>query len=82
MAWHYHDETPIDWAGYSWSKELFPAPSVFKQWLEQQGMNFTLNLHLGRVQPPPVTPAELWQPFVRALLADVGPNLSAEALAS
>ena len=46
MAWHYHNETPIDWAGYSWSDELFPAPETFKAWLERQAMNFTLNLHL------------------------------------
>jgi alpha-glucosidase len=37
MAWHFHNESKIDWAGYSWSKELFPAPDVFKSWLQQQG---------------------------------------------
>ena len=73
MAWHYHDERKIDWAGYSWSKSLFPAPEVFKSWLEQEGMNFTLNLHLGRVQPPPVTPPEMWGPFVNGLLPNLSP---------
>ena len=30
MAWHYHNETPIDWAGYAWSKALFPNPAGFQ----------------------------------------------------
>ena len=38
------NETPIDWAGYAWSKQLFPDPQLFKAWLLRQKMNFTLNL--------------------------------------
>jgi hypothetical protein len=68
MAWHYHNETPVDWAGYGWSKALFPAPRAFAGWLEAQRMNFTLNLHLENVKPPPVTPQPAWEAFVAAVL--------------
>jgi hypothetical protein len=68
MAWHYDGGKPPAWAGYAWSPELFPAPQLFKAWVEARRMNFTLNLHLDRVQPPPITPHELWDPFVRRSL--------------
>ena len=50
MAWHYHNETQIDWGGYAWSPELFPTPSDFIDELGANNLNTVLNLHLEPVQ--------------------------------
>ena len=50
MAWHYHNETRIDWGGYTWSPELFPTPNDFLSTLEANNLNTVLNLHLQDVQ--------------------------------
>ena len=36
---------PIGWTGYSWNKSLFPEPDKFLQWLKDEHLKTTLNLH-------------------------------------
>lgn len=36
---------PIGWTGYTWNKSLFPEPDRFLQWLKEQHIKPTLNLH-------------------------------------
>jgi hypothetical protein len=50
MAWHFHNESKIDWGGYQWSPSLFPAPGNFLQWLNASKLHTVLNLHLQPVQ--------------------------------
>jgi alpha-glucosidase (family GH31 glycosyl hydrolase) len=38
-------EQPIGWTGYTWNKSLFPEPDRFLQWLKEQRIKPTLNLH-------------------------------------
>ena len=57
MAWHYHGEKPVSWAGYTWGKQLFPNPSGFLEQAAQAGLNLTLNLHLDPVDPANEDPA-------------------------
>lgn len=58
MDWHITDglalsddkkfdefEQPIGWTGYTWNKSLFPEPDRFLQWLKDQRIKPTLNLH-------------------------------------
>lgn len=58
MDWHITDglalsddkkfdefEQPIGWTGYTWNKSLFPEPDRFLQWLKEQRIKPTLNLH-------------------------------------
>ncbi|MEO8393791.1 MAG: TIM-barrel domain-containing protein, partial [Chloroflexota bacterium] len=41
MDWH----TPVTWTGYTWDRELFPDPEAFLDWVHEQGLYATLNLH-------------------------------------
>ena len=50
MAWHFHNETHIDWGGYTWSPELFPQPENFLTTLREMNLNTVLNLHLRPIQ--------------------------------
>eukprot|EP00041_Stephanoeca_diplocostata_P027855 m.775917 g.775917 ORF g.775917 m.775917 type:complete len:1031 (-) comp23260_c0_seq2:313-3405(-) len=50
MAWHFHNESHIDWGGYAWSPELFPEHTQFQSELSDRGLNTVLNLHLDPVQ--------------------------------
>jgi alpha-glucosidase (family GH31 glycosyl hydrolase) len=36
---------PIGWTGYTWNKSLFPKPDKFLQWLKDNHIRSTLNLH-------------------------------------
>ena len=48
MDWHITDIPEgfgSGWTGYSWNKELFPDPADFMNWLHEQGLAVTLNLH-------------------------------------
>ncbi len=56
MDWHITDVDPkylTGWTGYTWNKELFPDPARFLQYLHEQGLKTTLNIH----------PAEGIRPF-------------------
>ena len=48
MDWHLTDIDPrygSGWTGYTWNRDYFPDPEGFMQWLHDQGMHVTLNLH-------------------------------------
>lgn len=42
----------LGWTGYSWNKLLFPDPPAFLDYVHQQGLKATVNMHpAGGVQP-------------------------------
>ncbi len=48
MDWHLVDVDErygSGWTGYTWNRELFPDPDTFLQWLHEQGLHVTLNVH-------------------------------------
>lgn len=67
MAWHFHNESTIDWGGYQWSPSLFPTPNEYKSWLASNDLHTVLNLHLNPVQDH-VAPS--YADFARALGLD------------
>ena len=49
-----HDEygQRIGWTGYTWQKELFPAPELMFKWAHDAGLKTALNLHpASGIQP-------------------------------
>ena len=49
MDWHRNGKTGdtngTEWTGWSWNTALFPDPAGFIQWLHEQNLHTTLNLH-------------------------------------
>lgn len=51
MDWHLVDVADLDpdhgsgWTGYTWNRDLFPAPEKFLQRLHELGLRVTLNVH-------------------------------------
>ena len=48
MDWHLVDipeKYGSGWTGYTWNRELFPDPDAFLQWLHDEGLKVTLNVH-------------------------------------
>ncbi|MGL5676583.1 MAG: TIM-barrel domain-containing protein [Cellulosilyticaceae bacterium] len=48
MDWHLVDVDPKyggGWTGYTWNKDLFPDPKRMLDWLHQENLKVTLNLH-------------------------------------
>jgi len=48
MDWHITDvpqELGGGWTGYTWNKDLFPDPTKTMNWLKEQGLAVSLNLH-------------------------------------
>ena len=48
MDWHLVDVDPkygSGWTGYTWNREMFPDPGRFLEWLHENGMRTTLNVH-------------------------------------
>ncbi len=43
MDWHETDRH--QWTGWTWDKNLFPAPDKFLQWTKAKNLKVTLNLH-------------------------------------
>jgi alpha-glucosidase (family GH31 glycosyl hydrolase) len=42
----------LGWTGYTWNRDLFPDPKGFLDWVHDQGLKATLNLHpASGVQP-------------------------------
>eukprot|EP01124_Arcella_intermedia_P013301 TRINITY_DN1970_c0_g1_i1.p1 TRINITY_DN1970_c0_g1~~TRINITY_DN1970_c0_g1_i1.p1 ORF type:complete len:875 (+),score=128.05 TRINITY_DN1970_c0_g1_i1:356-2626(+) len=42
----------MGWTGYTWDKHLFPDPSGFLNWVREQSLHITLNLHpASGIQP-------------------------------
>ncbi|WAA12105.1 glycoside hydrolase family 31 protein [Fervidibacillus halotolerans] len=71
MDWHLVDipeKYGSGWTGYTWNKELFPDPDRFLQWLHNQGMHVTLNVHpADGVRPH----EEMYERMAKALGVDV-----------
>lgn len=45
MDWHYTDEGRGGWTGWTWNKSIFPNPGKFMDYLKDEGLKVTLNLH-------------------------------------
>ena len=45
MDWHYTDEGRGGWTGWTWNRSLFPDPVKFMDYLNDNGLKVTLNLH-------------------------------------
>ncbi|GAA4605074.1 alpha-glucosidase (family GH31 glycosyl hydrolase) [Actinoplanes octamycinicus] len=48
MDWHLTDVDPAHgsgWTGYTWNRELFPDPEKLLDWLHDNGLRVTLNVH-------------------------------------
>ena len=48
MDWHLVDveeKYGSGWTGYTWNKDFFPDPAGFLDWLHEQGLHVTLNVH-------------------------------------
>ncbi|WP_433303949.1 TIM-barrel domain-containing protein [Actinoplanes sp. CA-030573] len=48
MDWHLVDVDPghgSGWTGYTWNRELFPAPATFLKQVHERGLRVTLNVH-------------------------------------
>lgn len=49
MDWHLNGKTGstanTEWTGWTWNNELFPNPANFIQWLHDNNLKTTLNLH-------------------------------------
>ena len=45
MDWHYTDEGRGGWTGWTWNKNLFPDPPKFLEYLHDNNLKVTLNLH-------------------------------------
>lgn len=48
MDWHLVDIDPkfgSGWTGYTWNREFFPKPKEFMDWLHENNLKITLNVH-------------------------------------
>ena len=45
MDWHWVEPGKGGWTGYTWNDRLFPSPEKFLQYLKQNNLQITLNLH-------------------------------------
>lgn len=45
MDWHYTDPGRGGWTGWTWNESLFPNPRKFMEYLDEENINVTLNLH-------------------------------------
>ena len=45
MDWHWTEPGKGGWTGYTWNTRLFPNPHRFLNYLKQQNLQITLNLH-------------------------------------
>lgn len=45
MDWHYTEAGKGGWTGWTWNKYLFPNPPKFMNYLKENGLKVTLNLH-------------------------------------
>lgn len=70
MDWHLVDIDPkygSGWTGYTWNRDFFPDPPKFLNWLHEQGLHVTLNVH-----PADGVRAyeEMYEPMAKALGVD------------
>jgi len=45
MDWHYTDADHGGWTGWTWNRRLFPEPEKFLNYLRDNNLKVTLNLH-------------------------------------
>ncbi len=45
MDWHYTDPGRGGWTGWTWNKSIFPDPRKFMDYLHENNLKATLNLH-------------------------------------
>ncbi|MCR5696750.1 MAG: DUF5110 domain-containing protein [Marinilabiliaceae bacterium] len=45
MDWHWVEQGKGGWTGYTWNDRLFPSPEKFLQYLKDNDLKITLNLH-------------------------------------
>ena len=45
MDWHYTDPGRGGWTGWTWNRSLFPDPQKFMNYLKDEGLKVTINLH-------------------------------------
>lgn len=45
MDWHWVEPGKGGWTGYTWNDRLFPSPEKFLQYLKDNNLQITLNLH-------------------------------------
>ncbi len=46
VDWHDHG-----WCGWDWQKERFPDPQAFLDWVKEQGLHLTANVHVEGLPP-------------------------------
>jgi alpha-glucosidase (family GH31 glycosyl hydrolase) len=50
-------KSPNQWDGWEWNSSLFPDPTSFLSWANQQGIHVTLNIHASIADDDPQLPA-------------------------
>ena len=65
MDWHYTDEGRGGWTGWTWNKSIFPNPGKFMDYLKNEGLKVTLNLH-------PADGFDHWEECYPALAKSLG----------
>jgi len=50
-------KSPSQWDGWNWNSALFPDPNAFMAWTRQQGLETSLNIHVGIAGNDPQFPA-------------------------
>ena len=65
MDWHYTDEGRGGWTGWTWNKSIFPNPGKFMDYLKDEGLKVTLNLH-------PADGFDHWEECYPALAESLG----------
>ena len=65
MDWHYTDEGRGGWTGWTWNRSLFPDPGKFMDYLKDEGLKVTLNLH-------PADGFDHWEECYPALAESLG----------
>ncbi len=69
MDWHYTDEGRGGWTGWTWNKSIFPDPQKFMDYLKDNDLKVTLNLH-------PADGFDHWEESYPALAQSLGKDPS------
>ena len=69
MDWHYTDEGRGGWTGWTWNRAIFPDPQKFMNYLKDNDLKVTLNLH-------PADGFDHWEESYPALAQSLGKNPS------
>ena len=71
MDWHYTDPGRGGWTGWTWNKSIFPDPKKFMDYLKDEGLKVTLNLH-------PADGFDHWEECYPALAKSLGKDPSSK----